>query len=113
MSTAKLNDFVRSSIPGWDVASARLKVGDVILPSMWVLEWSQSQQAFHVETLGEALMTNGLSFKCFGKTGDYVILGLYPDRAAVDVAYDFFLSVMRTWDMSNLTVDALLKQLGP
>lgn len=91
-------------------SDAGLRVGEVVLKNAWVLEWSQSQQAFHIETLIDALQGSILGFLHGGKTGDYIILGLYATREEADGFYDIMVARMRQWGMSSLTVDDLLDE---
>lgn len=111
MSPGALPEGVRSSFPPVERKNTSLKVGDNILGSLWVLEWSQGQQCFHVETLVDCLSQNIRSFYNGGQTGDYVILGLFPSREAVDGFYDQLLARMRLWGLSHYTsenIDHLL-----
>ncbi len=50
----------------------RIRKGD------YSLEWSHSQQCFHVERLGDALKSN-LSAAINECCGDYIIIGIFKD----------------------------------
>lgn len=90
-----------------------LRIGDVLLGALWVLEWSQSQQAFHTETLAEALQRNIPGFYNQGKTGDYIVLGVFPTREEVDQYYELMVDRMRQWAFSTMTVEDLLRDPSP
>lgn len=98
--------------PRMDLENVRLKVGDQILGPLYVLEWSRSQQAFHVQTLVEAIQDNMIGFFHEGKTGDYVILGLFSSREAVDEYYNLMLEWSRSQQAAK-DIDNLLDDLSP
>ena len=113
MSTASLPHGPRAALPFQNPEEIMLKIGDVLIGPLWVLEWSQAQQAFHVETLLDHLQTNLLGFFHEGRTGDYVILGVFQTREAVDGYYELCVERMKRWGISNLTPEDLLRDLSP
>jgi hypothetical protein len=116
MTNPALQDDRRQAPLRMDLENMQLKVGDVLLGTLWVLEWSQSQQAFHTETLMESLASAILGFCKGGKTGDYVVLGIFASREAVDEYYGRMVDRMRLWDMSHYTaddIDNLLNDASP
>lgn len=51
----------------------------------WVLEYSPSQKAFHVETVNEAIGRN-ISNMFKGRQTDYGIIGLFADEGNAEAA---------------------------
>lgn len=116
MTKPALHEGPRQLPSQMDPENMQLKVGGVLLGTLWVLEWSQSQQAFHTETLVESLATAILGFCKGGKTGDYVVLGVFPSREAVDEYYRRMVDRMGLWDLSHYTaddIDNLLNDASP
>lgn len=112
MSSPAVLDRLLMSVMGIDPDALILKPGGAFGCS-WVVEWSQSQQAFHTQTLLEHLQTNILRYYHEGKTGDYVALGVFPTREAADTFYALCIDRMKRWGLSSFTPEDLLRNLSP
>ncbi len=59
------------------------------IPPLWVLEYSPTQKAFHVESLDESIMNNlqNMFTDCLA---DYGIIGIFKTRDEASKAYFYF-----------------------
>lgn len=75
-----------------------------------VLLFSRSQEAFHVETFKEHVEKNLKTLKQ-GQTTDYVIIGIFHSRERCDMQYRRLVNQLEGIQLSNLTVEDLLKSI--